>query len=209
MKIKKVHKKLVPFPATVITLITFIPVFAENINYIYDDLNRLTKVVYEDGTFIHTATMRLVIDCKGVMKITTSGDIGYTYNAQENRLVSAEAESSGYDEEGQLNTGYGSSCAFDYEHRLKTVGGDIRYYCYGWGRRLRAVRSGIETCYIYDAAGTLLAEADQDNNINRYYLYDNGLLAMVTPEVPSTVTVIMLSQHSGDNRHGHEITKNS
>jgi hypothetical protein len=31
----------------------YIPAFAENIQYTYDDLNRLTQVTYEDGTIIN------------------------------------------------------------------------------------------------------------------------------------------------------------
>jgi len=45
---------------------------------------------------------------------------------------------------------------------------------------LKAIRDGVETRYIYDANGNLLAEADANNNITRYYIYGNGLLAMVT-----------------------------
>jgi YD repeat-containing protein len=33
------------------------------------------------------------------------------------------------------------------------------------GNRLKAVRNGVVTRYIYDAAGNLLAEADNLNNI--------------------------------------------
>lgn len=43
------------------------------------------------------------------------------------------------------------------------------------------MRGGETTPYIYDAAGNLLAEADQNNVITRYYIYGLGLLAMVTP----------------------------
>jgi RHS repeat-associated protein len=43
------------------------------------------------------------------------------------------------------------------------------------------VRSAVVTRYVYDAAGNLLAEADGQNNITRYYIYGIGLIAMVTP----------------------------
>ncbi len=46
---------------------------------------------------------------------------------------------------------------------------------------MRAIRSGVETRYIYDASGNLLAEGDGTNNITRYYIHGLGLLAMVTP----------------------------
>ena len=47
------------------------------------------------------------------------------------------------------------------------------------GRRLKAVRYGAETHYVYDASGNLLAETDNNNNITKYYIYGAGLLAMV------------------------------
>ena len=47
--------------------------------------------------------------------------------------------------------------------------------------RLDAFPNGTVTKYIYDAAGNLLAEADAGNTITRYYIYGQGLLAMITP----------------------------
>ena len=38
----------------------------------------------------------------------------------------------------------------------------------------------MTTRYIYDASGNLLAEADENNTIVRYYIYGKGLVAMVT-----------------------------
>ncbi|KQC11076.1 MAG: hypothetical protein APR62_10650 [Smithella sp. SDB] len=109
------------------------------------------------------------------------GNADYTYNTQKNRLLSTTVEGSfGYDDEGQLQTGYSTDYTFDYEHRLKTIGGTQFYYD-GGGNRLKATRAGVITKYIYDAGGALLAEADANNNITRYYIYGNGLLAMVTP----------------------------
>jgi RHS repeat-associated protein len=43
------------------------------------------------------------------------------------------------------------------------------------------VRNGVETRYIYDAGGNLLAEADASNNITKYFIHGLGLMAMVTP----------------------------
>jgi RHS repeat-associated protein len=43
------------------------------------------------------------------------------------------------------------------------------------------VRDGVETRYIYDAAGNLLAEANSSNVIQKYYIHGLGLMAMVTP----------------------------
>ena len=72
---------------------------------------------------------------------------------------------------------------FDYEHRLVGANGAVSCsYSYdGGGNRLEAVRDGATTRYIYDAAGNLLAEADANNVITRYYIYGLGLMAMATP----------------------------
>jgi RHS repeat-associated protein len=63
------------------------------------------------------------------------------------------------------------------------VSGDESYsYGYdGANNRIDAMRNGTITKYIYDASGNLLAEADAGNTITRYYIYGQGLLAMVTP----------------------------
>jgi len=86
----------------------------------------------------------------------------------------------GYDNEGQISSGYGAGFTFDQEHRLTGAAG-ASYSYDGAGNRLQKVSSGATTRYIYDAGGNLLAEADGSNNITRYYIYGKGLLAMVTP----------------------------
>ena len=49
----------------------------------------------------------------------------------------------------------------------------------GASRRLKAIRYGAETHYVYDASGNLLAETNNTNSITKYYIYGAGLLAMV------------------------------
>jgi len=50
------------------------------------------------------------------------------------------------------------------------------------GNRLEAIRNGVTTCYIYGASGNLLAEADANGDIQQYYIYGAGLLAMATSD---------------------------
>ena len=85
-----------------------------------------------------------------------------------------------FDDEGQLFDRSGTAFTFDDEHRLVTAGGDTYTYD-GVGNRLQATRGGTVTRYVYDASGNLLAEANGSNQILRYYVYGQGLLAMVTP----------------------------
>jgi len=107
-------------------------------------------------------------------------DISYTYNNEQNRLLSDGDSDYLYDDEGQLSDKDGTAYTFDYEHRLKTIGSTVIYTYDGMGNRLQAVRSGVTTRYIYDASGNLIAEADGNNNITKYYIYGKGLMAMVT-----------------------------
>jgi len=85
-----------------------------------------------------------------------------------------------FDDEGQLFDRSGTAFTFDDEHRLIAAGGDTYTYD-GVGNRLQATRGGTVTRYVYDASGNLLAEANGSNQILRYYVYGQGLLAMVTP----------------------------
>jgi RHS repeat-associated protein len=110
---------------------------------------------------------------------TTTTAVPYSYNTYKNRLNSAGSASFAYDNEGQLQTGYGSTYTFDYEHRLTGIGATSFTYN-GKGDRLQVTRGGTVTKYIYDARGNILAEADASNNITRYYIYGAGLLGMIT-----------------------------
>ena len=86
-----------------------------------------------------------------------------------------------FDDEGQLFDRSGTAFTFDDEHRLVQAGTD-QYLYDGAGNRLAAWRRGAAgTRYVYDVAGNLLAEANGSNQILRYYVYGQGLLAMVTP----------------------------
>ncbi len=116
--------------------------------------------------------------------IVSAEDSAYTYNDKRNRLLSAGDDTFGYDDEGQLNDKNETTYMFDDAHRLIAIEGgqSVQYYYDGAGRRLKAIRNGIETRYIYDAGGNLLAEADEENNILKYYIYGESLLAMVTPD---------------------------
>ncbi len=71
---------------------------------------------------------------------------------------------------------------FDYEHRLTGISGTVnnQFRYDGAGNRLEATRDGVVTRYVYDINGNLIAEADANNTITRYYIHGAGLMAMVT-----------------------------
>jgi RHS repeat-associated protein len=84
----------------------------------------------------------------------------------------------GYDDEGQLSSGYGNTYTFDYEHRLVGIGDTVQFIYDGMGNRLKAIRNGEVKRYVYDAAGNVLAQGGS-NHLNRYYIRGLGLLAAV------------------------------
>lgn len=159
----------------------------------YDNANRLLTMTNQKGPISVISSYSFTLDSNGnrtnsvqneplmtALGVGATTSTYYTYNNQKNRLLSAGENSFTYDNEGQLNTGYGSSYTFDYEHRVTGIGGDQFQYD-GSGNRLQAVRSGVTTRYIYGAGGNLLAETDGSNTITKYYIHGLGLLAMVTP----------------------------
>jgi len=159
------------------------------VEYGYDDAYRLTSLENKNSSNV-IAGYAFTLDANGnrtgveqdepQAPTSTPSDAAYTYNTQKNRLQSDGTNSFNYDNEGQLASGYGANYAFDYEHRLTAMGSSQFVYD-ARGNRIQATRNGVVTRYTYDAAGNLLAEADESNNITRYYIYGLGLLAMATP----------------------------
>ena len=161
--------------------------------YTYDDANRLTDLVdltgpagqviagYHfsldaDGNRIHstqTTPLSLASD---------TGSVAMTYNAVKNRLLTAGSIGFTFDDEGQLTSEDSDSFSFDYEHRLVGISGSVneQFKYDGAGNRLEVTRNGVVSRYIYDLNGNLIAEADANNAISRYYIYGKGLMAMVT-----------------------------
>jgi RHS repeat-associated protein len=101
-----------------------------------------------------------------------------------NRLAGTTTAVYDHDDEGRLATKDEDNTKVTYTfgsaHRLTGISDGRSFEYDGSGNRLRAVRSGVTTHYIYDIGGNLLAEADGDNNITRYYIHGAGLLAAIT-----------------------------
>lgn len=161
--------------------------------YTLDAANRLTDIDIMSGLNAWVAWYSYALDNNGNRTNVTSGvpvpppspvtgSESYAYNAVRNRLMSSGTSSFTYDPEGQLSTGYEASYTFDFEHRLTGIGSAASFTYNGLGNRIRAVRGSETTNYIYDASGNLLAEADSQNRITRYYIYGQGLLSMITLE---------------------------
>ncbi|MCK9274061.1 MAG: hypothetical protein M0P57_03120 [Syntrophales bacterium] len=161
-------------------------------SYGYDNAGRMTDLQNRKGDLSAVSTYHYTLDGSGnrthiehtepQTPSLQANSEQYTYNEKKTRLLSAGTTPFGYDDEGQMISKGGTAYNFDYEHRLTdTDGGAFRYSYDGTGRRLEAIRSTEATRYIYDASGNLLAEADGNNTITRYYIHGLGLLAMATP----------------------------
>jgi len=159
-------------------------------NYGYDDANRLISLENKTSSGGAIATYNYILDGNGnrehvymnqpIGAIWTDENTVYAYDPSRIRLISDGTNFFSYDMEGQLISGYGSNFTFDYEHRLTGIGSNYAFVYNAIGHRLQATRTGVITKYIYDAAGNLIAEANANNVITKYYIYGIGLLAMVT-----------------------------
>lgn len=160
-------------------------------SYGYDNADRETDIQNRKTDYSTIATYHYTLDGNGnrtfidqaepLTPSLSSAIVNYTYNDKKNRLVSAGSSVYTHDDEGQLLTKDGTAYTFDDAHRLTAIGTEFQFSYDGGGNRLQAVRNSVTTRYIYDAAGNLLAEADINNTITRYYIYGKGLLAIVTP----------------------------
>lgn len=89
--------------------------------------------------------------------------------------------------EGEIQCLYGGEerYAYNYQNRLTKVSkcGNVDEYSYSTnGNRLSSIHNGIETRYLLDlntGMENILAEMDENNNINKFYVYGDGLLYSV------------------------------
>ncbi|MDD5759859.1 MAG: hypothetical protein PHI06_12350, partial [Desulfobulbaceae bacterium] len=162
--------------------------------YTYDNANRLTDLQTLTAPSVGQviAAYHFTLDGNGnrihssqttPQALTVADEsLAMTYNATKNRLLTAGASNFSYDNEGQLATKNSDGFTFDYEHRLTAISGAMsgQFKYDGAGNRLEASWNGTTTRYVYDVKGNLIAEADSNNIISRYYIYGAGLMAMVT-----------------------------
>jgi RHS repeat-associated protein len=157
-------------------------------NYSYDNANRLTGLAHTTSNSTPLINYSFTLDNNGnrtqitqLEPLTTTINLqtsSYVYNTAKNRLTSLSGLSFDYDNEGQTISDAGTAYGYDIEHRIISGPGETFSYD-GASRRLKAIRFGAETHYVYDASGNLLAETNNTNTITRYYIYGAGLIAMV------------------------------
>jgi RHS repeat-associated protein len=89
-----------------------------------------------------------------------------------------------YDNEGQTTAKGAETYTFNVRHQLETVTGTEYQYQYTYdesGHRVKAVRNGVTTKYIYGSGSRILAETDSNGVITRYYIYGHGLIGFYVP----------------------------
>jgi len=161
--------------------------------YGYDDADRLTSLENKTSGSSVISTYAYMLDENGnrtkivqdepLATRIEDADIDYTYNTNKNRLLNTDDSTFSYDDEGQLTNSNGAIQTFGPLHRLKSIVTGVNASTFEYsanGNRTKAVRSGVETKYIYDIAGNVIAETNSAKTITQYYIYGLSLLEMVT-----------------------------
>lgn len=104
------------------------------------------------------------------------GNTQYAYIA--NRLVSTAGRSYVYDSDGNILSDGIRNFTYNQDNRLIRVSlKDVvigEYFYDAFGRRVKKTALGKTTLFVYDLAGNLIAETDENGNPQRDYIYLNG-----------------------------------
>jgi RHS repeat-associated protein len=155
--------------------------------YAYDNADRLTGVTNYDPAGTMISAQSFVLDGNGNRVDEQysgpyrggAGLAGQDAVHVSNRLTEIDGQPITHDDEGRLLS-RGDRAPFTFNDRGQLIGADdaVSYLYDGGGNRLQVIRDGRITYYIYDGAGTVIAEADANKTITRYYIHGATLLAM-------------------------------
>jgi RHS repeat-associated protein len=159
---------------------------AQSRNFSYDPLDRL---VYADGGY---ATVEYQYDPVGNRRSQTNGKrVDYHYKAGTNQLTGILVQGEpaialGYDQNGNTDSENGTTFSYDPLGRLAAVweeGKKLAEYGYdGNGQRVKKVTQEGTRIFHYDLQGHLIAESNENGEIQAEYIYlGNQLLAMILP----------------------------
>lgn len=164
-------------------------------DYQFDDANRLTRLTNKKANGEVISEQVYTLDGNGnpesEFRIQPQGpqeiavDFSYQYNANKTRLETVTNDDTntviatfGYDDEGQQTAKDANTRIFDARHRLTQQGN--KTYVYDGNNNRLMVTTGTDVRYfVYDAANNLLAEADANKVITRYYVHAQGLNQMI------------------------------
>ncbi|MDH3349528.1 MAG: hypothetical protein OEM02_15695, partial [Desulfobulbaceae bacterium] len=147
-------------------------------SFIYNELGRLTNAVGKYGELSYQ------YDPVGNRLSSTAGEqtTTYGYKPESNRLTSFstnnETTNYSYDDGGNLLSKGEQSLSWSPDNRLLSVAQqDQTLGEYGYDARgLRTIRTTAEqtTMTLYDQAGNMLVETDEEGNIQREFAYLDG-----------------------------------
>jgi RHS repeat-associated protein len=149
------------------------------IDYVYDDLNRLTEANYTlSGTGSDNRFYHYSYDAVGnrVSASDLYGATTYGYDTA-NRLTGIDGVSQTWDANGNLLNDGVNTYTYDPANRLSTVSGSaptVSYAYNGLGDRLQQTVGSNTTTYLMDLNAGLSQVLDDGTNT---YLYGNGRIA--------------------------------
>jgi len=165
-----------------------------SVSYGYDPINRLTSLVNAKADASIIASYSYTLDSIGnqlqesrnepLEPMLTPGTVAYNYD-EENRMTAIDGIANSFDDNGNMTGKGANGYQFDFEDRLvqTTIGGNVTSYGYdGLGDRYYRTTPQGSTRFILDTNTTLtnvLAETDDSNAINAYYIYGLGLISRI------------------------------
>lgn len=166
----------------------------------YDNAGRLTSLINRNRSGGIISSHALTLDGLGnpvsaaldlpLMPANLGRAAEMIYDAS-NRLTKVGSASMTHDENGRMTVDSSGTEAIQYVYNAQdlitkiTRGGVVAdIYIYdGDGRRIARTEGSTTTRYVIDPSGgdmySLLAETDSANNVQRYYIYGEGLVAQV------------------------------
>jgi RHS repeat-associated protein len=159
-------------------------------NFIYDSLNRINQA-YTDGS---NWGQQFTIDAWGnltaVSAVSGKTPVGvFTATASTNNQLSCTAGcASSYDAAGNMLTDGNGAITYDAENRISTAGG-VTYTYDGDGKR---VEKSNGTLYWTGVGSEALSESDLSGNINKEYIFFDGMRAGRIDRPSNTVHSFLL-----------------
>jgi RHS repeat-associated protein len=173
--------------------------------YYHDQIDRLIQQVFDTqiGTQVSRQTLAYGYDANsnrtsktqtgtGAAAVTTN----YVMQASSNRIQTTTTGtgtpySSMYLPTGQLVADGVKTYGYDSAGRSTTIrnGSNTIYNSYdGLGQRITKVIGGVTTVFVYDESGHLIGEYDQNNVLQREYIWlQDRIIGMYSKDVPNTL----------------------
>ena len=148
--------------------------------YSYDDIDRVTGITYLDSD-TESFVMDDLGNRAGNQTLRDDGTVNFAVDTETNRYTSVGGHNLAYDAAGNLTTDKdGYQFAYDYENRITKIEdvNDVLVAEFDYdtqGRRVWVYDAiaTTTTLYYYSDAWQVLAEYDNSNNLQGYYIFGN------------------------------------